>query len=436
MSAKYDLTFTMMKYLDRHQVFKLLEFLQDQELYNAKDLQKAKYELVSKTKMVDCAILEYKAWQDVEELPAELEKTTDIERDGVFAALSQTENACGPLKDLLSDEEDGEQRVSLETLRQKNDISPGNIQGLYEHARLIFDIGRYEDSAKTLAIFRKLSDDEEKKFWALWGKLAAEILMWNCDVALEDLKELRQEIDRQVFLDHYAQLQQRTWMIHWSLFIFFNLEGGLGAMMEFLLHEKLINTIQTQCPHILRYVACAVIINKLRKNVLKDVVKILISEQQSYSDPITAFVVAVYSEFDFELAMKLLPECQQVVRQDFFLGNTDDSGESMEAQFMEGARLLIFETACRIHKCIDLVKLQAYLGLGEQEADSTILRLISESSINANIDSASRQLVVSTQKRTAPQMVIDLSKSRNLESRTNQLIQQVKKKYMLLEDGR
>lgn len=436
MSADYDLTHTMMQYVDRHQARLLLEFLQEQKLYNPKDLQKAKYQLVAKTKMVDCAIIEYKALHDVKVVPKKLAKEFDAQREQVFADYERTENACGPLKELLKDLDDGESRISLETLRTKNEVTPDNIQGLYDHARIIFDIGSYEKAANALAIFRKLSDDEEKKFGALWGKLAAEIIMYNDEVALEDLKELRQEIDRQVFSDHFAQLQQRTWMIHWSMFIFFNLEGGLGTMMEFLMQEKLLNTIQTQCPHILRYVATAVVINKVRRNMLKDVVKILISEQDVYSDPLTELVVAVYSEFDFEKAQKLLPLCQQVIQQDYLLGNiTEDSQDSMAEQFAEGARLLVFETACRIHKCIGLDKLTQYLGLEEKEADTAIVKLISESSINANIDSANRQLIVSTQKRTAPQVVIDLSKSRNLENRSNQLIGQVKKKYDLLDQA-
>lgn len=428
--ARYDLTYTMMNYLDRHQILHLLQFLQDQQLYNGKDLQQAKVQLVSATKMVDCAIEEYKELHGVDTIPKEMEERTEKERNFVFSELKRTELACGPLMELLKEDEDGDDSrpsLSLESLRSKKEVSPGNIEALFGRAKLVFDIGRYESAAKTLAIFRKLSDDEDKKFWALWGKLAAEILMVNCEVAHEDLKELRQEIDRQVFAGHLAQLQQRSWLVHWSLFIFFNLEGGLSAMMEFLLQEKLINTIQTQCPHILRYIACAVIINKLRKNVLKDVVKILISEKDAYSDPITQFVTAVYSEFDFERAMELLPECNQVAATDFFLG------DNMADQFTEGARLLIFETACRIHKCIDLEKIQKYLCLEEDEADATIVKLISESNINANVDSANRQLIVATQKRTAAQVVIDLSKSRNLENRSNQLIAQVKKKYALLE---
>lgn len=36
-----------------------------------------------------------------------------------------------------------------------------------------------------------------------------------------------------------------------------------------------LNAIQTMCPHILRYLATAVIINKSRRNSLKDLVKVI-----------------------------------------------------------------------------------------------------------------------------------------------------------------
>jgi hypothetical protein len=32
-----------------------------------------------------------------------------------------------------------------------------------------------------------------------------------------------------------------TWLCHWSLFIFFNLEGGLGALMEFLFQVRMLS---------------------------------------------------------------------------------------------------------------------------------------------------------------------------------------------------
>ncbi len=36
-----------------------------------------------------------------------------------------------------------------------------------------------------------------------------------------------------------------------------------------------LNTVQTTCPHILRYITAAAIISKRRKNIMKELVKII-----------------------------------------------------------------------------------------------------------------------------------------------------------------
>ena len=47
------------------------------------------------------------------------------------------------------------------------------------------------------------------------------------------------------------------------------------------------NAIQTNSQHLLRYLAAAVIVNKRRRNVMKDLVKIIEQESYEYRDPIT-----------------------------------------------------------------------------------------------------------------------------------------------------
>lgn len=318
----YDLTVVLMKYLDRHQILPLLEFLQDKNLYNSKDLQKAKLDLVSKTSMVDFAVEEYEALYPDREVPQEMKD----QRTKVHKLLATTSAACGKLQEIVHDEKDDpyrllDERPNSELLRNQcsqKGVTAENIAALYPYAKLTYDTGSYQIAAKTLQIFRLLSDDDDLKFWALWGKLAAEILMVNCEVALRDLGELRTEIDRRVFSDHLEQLQQRTWLVHWSLFIFFNLEGGLSEMVDFLFQEKLINTILTNCPHIMRYIVTAAIVNKSRKNVMKDIIKILSAERSSYSDPFVEFVCEVSTQFDFSKSRELLRQCKQVVENDFF----------------------------------------------------------------------------------------------------------------------
>ena len=57
---------------------------------------------------------------------------------------------------------------------------------------------------------------------AMWGKLACEILTQNWEEALNDYIKLRDFINESTFGSSLQRLQQMTWLIHWSLFLFFN----------------------------------------------------------------------------------------------------------------------------------------------------------------------------------------------------------------------
>ena len=54
---------------------------------------------------------------------------------------------------------------------------------------------------------------------------------------------------------------------------------------------------------------------------------------------------------------------------------------------MENARLLVFETYCRIHQCIDLQMLADKLGMDKQAAETWVVNLIRNARLNAKIDS-------------------------------------------------
>ena len=68
--------------------------------------------------------------------------------------------------------------------------------------------------------------DGDKEREATWGKLACEILSVNWDSAMEEINKLKEIIDTRLFNNPLAQLQHRTWLIHWSLFPLFNHEAS------------------------------------------------------------------------------------------------------------------------------------------------------------------------------------------------------------------
>jgi translation initiation factor 3 subunit E len=62
----------------------------------------------------------------------------------------------------------------------------------------------------------------------------------------------------------------------------------------------------------LRYLTTAVITNRRRRGVMKDLVRLIQQESYSYRDPITEFVECLYVNFDFDGAQQKLRECEAV----------------------------------------------------------------------------------------------------------------------------
>ena len=75
----------------------------------------------------------------------------------------------------------------------------------------------------------------------------------------------------------------------------------------------------------------------------------------------------------------------QVLLNDFFLIACLDD-------FIENARLFIFETFCRIHQCISISMLAEKLNMSPEEAERWIVNLIRNARLDAKIDS--KQVII------------------------------------------
>jgi len=245
--------------------------------------------------------------------------------------------------------------------------------------------------------------------------------MQNWDTALEDLNRLKEYIDTNTFNSPLEALQQRTWLIHWSLFIFFNHAKGRDLIVEmFLYQSQYLNAIETMCPHILRYLTTAVIINKQnRRTMLKDLVKVIQQESYAYRDPITEFIEHLYVNFDFDAAQQKLRQCKDVLLNDFFLVAVLDD-------FIENARLMIFETFCRIHQCISINMLADKLNMTGEDAERWIVNLIRNARLDAKIDSQQGHVVMATQTVSPYQQLIE--KTKMLSVRSQKLATDIEKK--------
>ncbi|KAG0489571.1 hypothetical protein HPP92_006434 [Vanilla planifolia] len=354
--AMHDLTSSIAPHLDRHLVFPLLEFLQERQLYADDEILKAKIDLLSQMNMVDYAMDIHKTLYRTEEVPKEMMDR----RAEVVGRLKSLEEAAAPLLSFLLNaalvqELRPDKQYNLQMLNDRFQIGPEQIEALYQYAKFQFECGNYSDAAVYLYQYRALCTNSDRSLSALWGKLAAEILMQNWDVALEELNRLKEIIDSKNFASPLYQLQNRIWLMHWSLFIFFNHENGRNGIIDLFFQDRYLNAIQTNANHLVRYLATAVIVNKRRRNMLKELIKVIQQESHAYKDPITEFLEC------FMLAEKL--------------------------------------------------------NMKYDEAEGWIMNLIQNAKLDARIDSMSRTVVMKTSSASAHEQLIESMKNLNTRLR-------------------
>ena len=110
-------------------------------------------------------------------------------------------------------------------------MGPDALAAYYKCAKFEYECGQYEVAAPMLSNFLMVAEHQMPShalgFQALWGKFAALILLpqetypTKWDLALAEFEKLRTAIDARNDGDK-QQLQQRTWLLHWSLFVFWN----------------------------------------------------------------------------------------------------------------------------------------------------------------------------------------------------------------------
>jgi len=392
----------------------LLDFLSShpnmKDRYNERDLALARLETLSKTNMLDSAMETHVALHGGEPPQEMIER-----REKVLMVLAALKEECLPITQVLENEElmrslGDTKSFDLKYLQDNHGVTAEVIESLYDYAKFWFDCGNYGAASEYLTVYRQLlgAQGTEREFYALWGKLAADILLQtNWDAALDALNQLRDAVETQSRANQFdplQQLQQRTWLIHWSLFVFFNHPNGRNLIVDLLFQEKYINTIQTNCPHTLRYLAAAVIINKRRRMLMRDLVRVIQQESYVYRDPITEFVECLYVNFDFEGAQDMLQKCIDTIKHDIFLvGILDD--------FIENARLTIFETYCKIHNCIDIGMLAAKLSMDEAAAERWIVNLIRNARLDAKIDSQANQVLMGVNVPSVYEQILESTKS-------------------------
>jgi translation initiation factor 3 subunit E len=282
-----------------------------------------------------------------------------------------------------------------------------------------------EDSGNSNIYYLKSVD--LKMLQVLWGKLACEILVKDWEAASVALDAVKAGVEILVAKNQISALEalsERTWLLHWSLFVYWNNSGtgGLEQLVELFHTEKYKQAITTNTPHLLRYLTAAVLLCKRRltkkaaagssaeaRRLMKNLINVM--QDCDYSDPIVEFVNCLCVKFDFESAQTKLAECEKVLDADFLLCQ-------QTGLFMEEARVFVFENYCQIHNKIDLSALGKKLAMNENEAERWIVDLIRNADLDAKIDSEEGCVVMGTSVQSTYEQVMERTRDLNVRSAT------------------
>jgi translation initiation factor 3 subunit E len=305
------------------------------------------------------------------------------------------------------------------------------LDDLLQYTKLMYECGDYVLCAELLKHYKTIvAVDAERPvnkdtISNLWGQLASNILVKDFKVAAELILEIYDKLEKAEKAESAQQkmpmrevLLQRTWWLHWALYAVFNSEEVDPKVLDFFITEKSLSIISLSCPYLFRYVGACLILNKRLKLVLFDTVKVLQHECGSYSDPITRFLLALYTDMDFDEAQRELQKCKLVCKGDYFLS-------AHWAEFEENARLLIFERYCRIHQCINIQMIAEKLNMAPEEAELWIVKLIQSAKLDARIDSEKSRVVMSKAPPSVYQQVIE--KTKNLSFRSTMTLANLEK---------
>lgn len=483
-AAKWDLTSSVSPHLDLHMMFPLLEYVDSliaggQISYSLQDVAAARLALLRPTHMVGYAMDIYKELHGSDGKDVEIPQEMEDQKARVFEKLEELRTGCRAFDELWRQDE---KRASLMQSGQWNieglksvEITPEIVETYRQLAKFNYDCGDYQTSRDMLECYLSLftsppqttttttntddmmdenintmnnnaNDKKEEKsegnplmyyireitpdlLQVLWGRLSCEILLesWeNAHVALTAVKTAIETLFSTNKMTALEALKQRTWLLHWSLFVFWNDSAkGLENMVSLFSSERYLQAVTTNAPHLLRYLTAAVLLVKRRvaksssgsssstsldaRRLIKDLVKIM--QHCEYSDPIVEFVDCLCVKFDFDQAQTKLAECEEVLATDFFLCK-------QTALFMEEARVFVFENYCRIHHKIDLSALGEKLAMDQARAERWIVDLIRNALLDAKIDSEEKCVVMGGDPQNIYEQVMEKTRDLNLRSGT------------------
>lgn len=326
-----------------------------------------------------------------------------------------------------------------------------------ETAQQLYKAGKYVEASEMLGQLKQKANPASDEFETIvWGKFASDLLAYpeapktesikadtpkpeegaegadteapaaeteqktevsKEDVVLQSLQGVHDLLDQRRSSDSTVQLNRRAWLIHWSLFAYFN--GRLPKLVETFFTSQYMSVIHAACPWILRYVVVAVVSTHPRSvrfnRRVKDLTRVVQQELYEYSDAVIDFVKTLYIDYNFsEVAAKLEIASEQL-KNDYF-------AHSYVNEFEANARFLIADAFLRVHEHVPVASLAKAVGLSGEAAKEFAAKYVQskqEAKLDAVYDETKDIVRVSYAKPSIYTQVAD--KVKNIDQRANQI---------------
>lgn len=387
-------------YLDKQMVVGLLYFYMDRGL----DVQDALMKLLEHTPVTPEGTVRPEHEKRIQETTARAKPALDAFFDVQPEGSPSTYQFNVTATKLEQCRHQGE--MSLEYLSEKKQITQSVMRAVLELAYLYYDKGSMEDASELLTLCQNVSGYSLDSEAILWGKLMCDTGACNWQSAMEVAGLIRknQKSDDELFRgSSNTTIRSRVWLLHWVLFPFF--KGGNQNSIQLLYyvfdyHSNFIyrSVVETVCPHYLRYICAAVLLNRTRYQNFRWAAGMAESIYE-YSDPLTELVAAIHRPH-LEKALELLPRVSEMIAMDYFLCDH-------ETEIIGNAKRMIFQKLMTMHTVLSIPYVAEKLGLCQSDAEVWLANLVSESKQRAKVDSVNGLLNVEPQTRPVEVMVYD-----------------------------
>lgn len=417
-ARKYDLSEKFFNFLDRHLLYPLLENLVT--IYDVKEVDQMEYDVLKDTYMIKLLRDIYlNLHPEAKDLPEEILKKESEIMEKLVPLNESTKKTLEILCSKEVQENLKQDKISNRDLIKSHGIDDEKIFELYEFGKLQYNRGDYVMASDLLNNFKLLSTNQELILNATCGKFVSDIMSGDWNESKNEMNKLREVTDNRNYQgSSLEQLKLRTWLIHNSLFIFFNEKelkeqienketcNQLLQMNEIFISSSYLSTIEASCPWILRYLISSVLYTKDFRR-LRDLIRAVEIESYEFEDPFTNLINTLFISFDFEKLNEIFENIKILTETDFFINHLDQD------QLLKNIIELILKNVLKIYKSLTI---KSFKDQFINQIDDELISQIVESSNEIVVNTDNGSFSLKTDKNDAYFQIYEKTKALTFKS--------------------